>query len=352
MERLFRRPEKRAASDQIPPRSQTSVTPETAISLSAVLRSVQILATPISKMTIETFRYASGMEQKIDNPIFVNKPSLAITRRELLFQTVFDLALSGNAYWLKRFDSAGRVVDVQQLPAKSVGIDTDAFGNLKAYKYVQQTFMPAEVEHMRLIPRAGQIKGISPIETCKNDILTALDLRDYQANWLTSSGIPSGVINANRELSKDDADAITANWHAKQSTRQVAVLQNGFSYQQIALAPKDLMMVEVYSQTIQSIARLFGVPPRLLLTGIDGTSDTYTNLQDENQVFYRHTLAGYTDVISDALSNCLPRGTRVEFNFESLFRADQAARFNMWKVALDAGFMTTDEVRMKEGLNG
>ncbi len=51
-----------------------------------------------------------------------------------------------------------------------------------------------------------------------------------------------------------------------------------------------------------------------------------------------------------ALSECLPRGTRTEFNFEGLFRADMANRFNMYETAIRAGFMTTEEVRRKEGL--
>jgi phage portal protein BeeE len=59
----------------------------------------------------------------------------------------------------------------------------------------------------------------------------------------------------------------------------------------------------------------------------------------------------YTDSITDALSNCLPRGTRIEFDFEHLFKADVAARYNYYKTGIDAGFLEVDEVRTKEGLN-
>jgi phage portal protein BeeE len=59
----------------------------------------------------------------------------------------------------------------------------------------------------------------------------------------------------------------------------------------------------------------------------------------------------YTDAITDALSNCLPRGTRIEFDFEHLFKADVAARYNYYKTGIDAGFLLVDEVRNKEGLN-
>ena len=109
-------------------------------------------------------------------------------------------------------------------------------------------------------------------------------------------------------------------------------------------------MTGVATQAVQQIARMFGIPARLLLTGVDGTSDTYSNLTDENQIFLRHTLTAYTDTIADAISNCLPRGTRVEFDFSKLFAADPKSRYEMYAIALANGFMTADEVRIKEGL--
>jgi HK97 family phage portal protein len=152
-------------------------------------------------------------------------------------------------------------------------------------------------------------------------------------------------------INKAEADEVTANWHNKQQNRQVAVLGNGFDYQQIALSPRDALFTEVQDQQVQTIARLFGIPPRLLLTSVPGSSDTYSNLQDENQVFFRHTLMAYSDAITDALSNCLPRGTRAQFDFEHLFKADVAARYNYYKIAIEAGILTAEEVRTKEGLD-
>ena len=158
------------------------------------------------------------------------------------------------------------------------------------------------------------------------------------------------MMKTDKPISAEDSQVITERWHTKQSQRQVAVLGQGFEWQTVQLNPRDALFTDVQVQQVQAIARLFGIPARLLLTGVDGSSDTYTNLQDENQVFYRHTIMAYTDAISDALSECLPRGTRVEFNFEGLFRADMANRFNMYETAIRAGFMTTEEVRRKEGL--
>jgi len=356
-DRLLGRPERRAAQPTIPTRHPAVVNPTTALSLTAVYRAVQIIGTPISKMTINTYRFATGIELKVENPVLVNNPSIQQNRRDFLFQTVASLALEGNAYWLKNFGSNGQVNNLTILPASAVMPSWPKFKDgttdysTVVYDYLGTRYTEREMEHLRIFSQAGQILGVSPIASCYKDISAAIDLRDYAGNWFTAAGVPTGILKTNAMLNKEDAEVVTANWHNKQQNRQVAVLGNGFEYQQIALSPKDALFTEVQDQQVQAVARLFGVPARLLLTSVPGASDTYTNLQDENQVFYRHTLMAYTDAITDALSNCLPRGNRVEFDFEHLFKADVAARYNYYKVAIDAGILTPEEVRTKEGLD-
>ena len=341
----------RTASSSIPVRSATSASPEAALSLTAVARSIQILATPISKLDLVTKRYAGGVDVVIDNPIFVNKPNLSTNRRDFIYQTVVDLALYGNAYWLKSLDSQGRIIQVFPLPANLVSVEWANTQNVnRIYRYADNVYDETQIEHLRLMPRAGFARGLSILDLCRDDVLGALDLRDYQSNWFSSSGVPTGVIKSTRDITADDADAITAAWHTKQATRQIAVLGNGFDFSHVQLSPKDALMTEVATQSVQQIARMFGIPARLLLTGVDGTSDTYSNLTDENAIFLRHTLTAYTDTIADALSNCLPRGTRVEIDFSKLFAADPKSRYEMYAIALANGFMTIDEVRQKEGL--
>ena len=356
-QRLLGRTQERAFQPTIPSRQAALVTPSTALTLTAVYRAIQIIATPISKMTINTYRFATGIELKVENPVLVNNPSIEQNRRDFLFQTVASLALEGNAYWLKNYGSNGQVNNLTILPASAVQPSWPKFRDgttdysTVVYDYLGTRYTKREIEHLRIFSQAGVIKGFSPIETCRKDLSAAIDLRDYAGNWFTSAGVPTGVLKTNAMLNEADAAEVTANWHNKQQNRQVAVLGNGFEYQQIALSPRDALFTEVQDQQIQAVARLFGIPARLLLTSVPGASDTYTNLQDENQVFYRHTLMAYTDAITDALSNCLPRGNRVEFDFEHLFKADVAARYNYYKVAIDAGILTADEVRTKEGLD-
>jgi HK97 family phage portal protein len=345
--------ESRSATPIWPTRSDYSVGVNEALTLTAVYRSIQIIATPISKMPMQTFKYATGLEVPVENPILVNKPNYLESKRDFIFQTVVSMALDGNAFWLKSYGSNGQVNNLTLIPANAVTIRL--VNGVKHYDYQVNQDTPVattttDIQHLKLFSRVGYLRGLGPIDSCNKDISAALELRNFAANWFGQAGIPTGILKTDKPIGAEDANEITERWHAKQSERKVAVLGQGFEWQTVQLNPRDAMFTDVQVQQVQAIARLFGIPARLLLTGVDGSSDTYTNLQDENQVFYRHTIMAYTDAISDALSECLPRGTRVEFNFEGLFRADMANRFNMYETAIRAGFMTTEEVRRKEGL--
>jgi HK97 family phage portal protein len=347
--------ERRAAVPNIPVRSDTYVSTQTALSLASVYRSIQIIATPISKaLPLETYRYGGGLEVKVENPVLVNNPSLSESRKDFIFSTVTSLAINGEAFWFKSYDSRGQVNDLTALDPTAITPRLDGLNGMtgqKVFDYMGKTYTMRDIEHMRLFTTVGNLRGLGPIQAAGNDIATALDLRNFASTWFASGGVPTGVLKTGKMLTKDQADEITTNWHTKQATRQLAVLSEGFDYQAINATPQDLMFTNVAAQSTQTIARLFGVPARLLLTGVDGSSDTYTNLSDEQQTFYRHTLMGYTNAIEDALSNCLPRGNSVRFNYEGLFKADMKTRWEMYDVAL-AGqpWLTPDEVRAKEGL--
>lgn len=346
--------EKRAAQPTILTRQAAVVTPDTALTLTAVYRAVQIIATPISKMPINTYRFATGVELRIENPVLVNKPDINSNRRDFIFQTVVSLALEGNAFWFKSYGSSGQVNNLTLIPASGVGVQykdqTDITKGV-VFTYLGKTYSQNEIEHLKLFSKPGNLRGIAPIEAARADVSAALDLRDYAKNWFNSAGVPTGVLKTGQSLNQEQAEAVTANWHNKQQNRQIAVLGNGFDYQPIALSPREALFTDIVEQNIVAIARLFGIPARMLISSIPGGSDTYSNVQDEAKVFYQTTLSAYTDAISDALSNCLPRGTRVEFDWQHLFRADVAARYNYYATGIAAGFLTIEEVREKEGLN-
>ncbi len=328
-----------------PPRSQIVVNPDRATSLTTVFRSIQIIANNVAALPLQTFR----IDTPIDNPLIVNHPNISTTRRDFLYQTVSSLASWGEAFWFKQFDEYNRTINITVLHPQLVTVTQDDYGRI-TYSYKDVKYTSNEIAHLKLFSSTGTLRGVGPIQACREDIQASLDLRGYAAGWFGQAGVPTGVLTSNAALNSTQAAELRQRWLDIHNGGTVAVLGNGFQYSPVAISPKDAMFVEVMQFNVQEIGRLFGVPVSFLESGVEGSSNTYVNREEEVRNFLNNTIVGYTDVIQDALSDALPRGQRVQFKFDGLLKTNLDARFNAYSTAINAGFMTVNEVRASEGM--
>ena len=75
------------------------------------------------------------------------------------------------------------------------------------------------------------------------------------------------------------------------------------------------------------------------------------NVTAKNRQLVDEALAPYMIAIEQTLSMYLPAGTTVEFDTSVLLRGDIKERMDMYKVAIDAGIYTVEEVRAMENLD-
>lgn len=115
------------------------------------------------------------------------------------------------------------------------------------------------------------------------------------------------------------------------------------------ISPKDAQFLETQQFTTTALARLFGIPAHLMLAVVEGSSMTYQNLAQADLSFTRWTLATYYREVEEAFTSLLPRGQVARFNLDSIIRPDINTRYTAHQTALDAGFLTVDEVRSLEG---
>jgi phage portal protein BeeE len=58
----------------------------------------------------------------------------------------------------------------------------------------------------------------------------------------------------------------------------------------------------------------------------------------------------YFGVIEDAFTSLLPKGVSAKFSLDAFLRGDTLTRYNAYSTALNAGWMTINEVRELEGM--
>ena len=90
---------------------------------------------------------------------------------------------------------------------------------------------------------------------------------------------------------------------------------------------------------------------------MDLTKSSFNNIEMQSQEFLTYTLMPYINRIEAQLNLKLFRSnqlgtTFVEFNVNGLLRGDAKTRSEAYKTAITNGYMSINEVRRKENLNG
>lgn len=337
----------------IPSRDESSraVTVSDALTLSSVYRAVATIGTAVKQLSIDAYRAGEMVEPA---PPIVRNPNLDDPRAVFLEQTAISLAVAGNAYWLVDRDSSGRAVNLTVLNPHEVEPVQDDEGRVIGFQWSRRTsrLLPRDIQHLKLMRLPGRVKGLGPIQAAQAELRGALDTRDYASQWFHDSGLPSAGYwttkdTLNPQSAKSTREVLTA---ASRDREGAPVVGNGLELHPFALTPEEAQWLSVQQFDTTRVARLFGVPTSLMLAVLDGSSQSYQNVEQEIQSWISFGLAAYTTEIEHALSSLLPRGQEARFNHESLLRLDTSARYQSYSVAIASGWLRPSEVRAIEKL--
>lgn len=333
----------------IPSRSESAaeVSPNEALTLGAVYRAVSIRVAGLCQLSIDVERAG----QKIDTPSLLRRPDIDTSYRAFIEQTAVSLSLAGNAYWRIRRNERGEVTTLEVLNPHDVTIRTSKSGRVVGFAHRGYDLKREEVKHLSKLRVPGTPYGLGPIQAARADLRGAIDLRDYASKVVSTSDVPSGVLSVSSPLADGEAATIKSTWtETHGGKRGVAVLGHGTTYAATYLTPADAQFLESQRFSVIAIARLFGVPASLMLSGIDGSALTYANISQEWLGFLKWGLADDIAEIEEAFSDLLPRGQHARFNPEALLRLDTTGRYAAHESALRAGWLLPSEVREIENL--
>lgn len=124
------------------------------------------------------------------------------------------------------------------------------------------------------------------------------------------------------------------------------MLNESTKFQQLSDNAKDAQLLETRQFSLTEIANMIGLPAYYL--GAPNSSRTYSNVSEENLQLVRWSLLPWIQRVESKFTEYLPRGQFAKMNIDALLRPDTKTRYEAHKIALDAGFLTVDEVRELE----
>jgi HK97 family phage portal protein len=323
------------------------VSPERALRLSTVWGCVRLLADSVSTLPLHVYR--DDERDPLPAPPLLRRPSADHPElSDWLWATMACLLLRGNAWGLIT-DRAG----AGMLPSQVDLLDPDQVtvnesGDVPEIRVGGEVVDRGELWHVKAFPVAGSILGMSPVAYAREAIGLGLASEKYGARFFGDSAIPSGVISLDGRVGQEAAEAVYARWNAaKGGRRTLAVLGDGAKFQAVSIAPDEAQFIETQRFNVATICRLYGVAPEMM-GGETAGHEAYTSPEMRGTDFLTFTLRPWLHRLERAISTLLPRSQKAKFNAGGFVRATLRDRYEAHKVAIEAGFLTVNEVRALE----
>lgn len=320
------------------------------LQLSTVFRGVQVLQTAITGLPIVEQR---GGRDLPDVSPMVLQPDVSRSRRDFIADIVASLVLDGNAFTRIVRDWKGEIVTCEMLPPQYVTVtdesDDPARPDLR-FSYLGHAYTADDVVHSKFLNVPGRLRGLGPISAAREEIEAAQLARDYKAKFFTDGSNLKGYLRTTENVTKETAQIAKDAWKSDGTAGDIKVVGKALEYVPLDMKPADLQFLETQKFDTTQIARLLGIPASIMLAAVDGSNLTYSNIEQSWIEFADYTLAAYTGEIEEIFNRLLPRGRTAKFDWDSSQRANMADRYTAYKTAIEAGFLTVDDVRRKEGL--
>ena len=309
--------------------SGRTVSTDSALTLSAVYRAVNIKAGFISSLPFQVFRKTSkGRELVTDHPVsylLSRKPNEKMSKAVFLDRAMQHFELLGNHFAYIKKNGIGKPVEIMLLHDKDVKVIEGP--NKLVYKVNGMEDL-VSADNMIHVPNMGDgVNGKSVLSFMREDASLMMDVRDYGESFFGRGGKPAGLLTPQTQVAatqrQEMKDSFTA---AKKQGGEVA-MPYGWKYEQISIPPKDADWITTNDFAISTVARWFGVPTQKL----GDSAVKYSNVEFMGIEFLQDTMAPIAAKFENEYTNKLfslssEQDYYVEFNLDAYLRADSLSK--------------------------
>jgi HK97 family phage portal protein len=350
--------------------SGTPVTTRTALDCSVVLACVSVISNGIAQVPFRLYQKKGNTRKPAENHplywLFEEGPNPYQSQFEFRETLGLHLALTGEAFvWLVRvrgeikemYPFPPGMVNVQMDESDSLGLRSKYFVTTENGRYIE--IPEKDMWHLKW-RGYDVIRGLSPVKLAKNAIGLSLSSDKYLGTSLKNGVKPSGILTAVNDLTEEQRKRIRETWEREYSgsrnANKTIILSNDFRYQQMSMTNQDAQFVENRQFQVADLCRNWGVMPIMVFDYMKTT--TYASSE---QLFLQHkihTLDPWYRRIETSANKFLlteeqrrKEGLYFKFMDDGLLRGDAKSRAEVYRTAINSGYMTPNEVRALSEMN-
>jgi HK97 family phage portal protein len=341
------------------------VGPYLAENLSAVFACVRCISETLATLPVRIYRKeADARYLAPDHPvarIFGRAPNSLQTSVEFLEQMTAHCLLRGNAYAEIERDNRGAPVALWPLHPDTVSVLRVTRSRGVLYDVTDpaggtRRLLSDEIFHLKDRSDDGVV-GKSRLQRARETFGIALATETHAANVFRNSASLSGVLMHPENIGYEGAQRLAADfkraYQGPDKAGEIAILEENMRWQAISVSPEATELLASRQFSIETIARIFRVPPPCVG---DLSRATYSNVEELGRWFYQNTLTPWLVKWERTIERSLfsdegRRNYEVEFDADLLIRANLLERFQAYRIAREIGLNSANELRKYENLN-
>lgn len=372
--RLLGRTEKRTVNGweqwlPTPTLSGITITPETALSLTAVYRCVDIISSEIASLPICVYENlpTGGRRPDYDDPrsdLIRFEPSAELTAYAFWETIVSHACLYGNGMAAITRAWDGTPLGFTLLDARTTIVKRaddgqifyEATTELGDDRSIKQRFISDNVLHIKNIGYSGVV-GYSPIRLAQESIANLAAAEKAASAAFGQSGTFVGMFKVpddwDEEARKKFRESFNRQHQGPYNYAKIGVIDQSTDYMPLKISLEDLQYMEQRKFGVGEVARLFGVPNHMVG---DLDNATYSNIEEENLQFVQRTLKKWVNRVESECNKKLftrdERRTRyVQFDMNGVLRGNSASQMAWFDGIISKAAMSVDEFCHAVGLN-
>ena len=345
---------------QGPTTSGISVTETSALGMTAVWRAVNLISGVCAGLPLHAYvapedevrRRVPGTSQAAR---LLAMPHPDVPPFEFWESVYAQVALWGNAYLRKLRNQNGQIQELWPIHPARVKAGRTSDTGVKVYEVDggEQVFTDAEILH---IPGFGYdgICGVSPIRFMRQAVGLGLAAEKYGAALFGNGSLASGILQTEQRLAPGAADVLAKRWAGKaaglDNAHNVVVLDQGAKFQQLSIPPEDAQFIESRRFQTTEVARMFGIPPHMLME-TEASTSWGTGIEQQSIGWNVYDLKRWYTRVEQRLTMMLrPANVFAAYSAEGLLRGDSAARAAFYTQMFHLGVFSTNDIRKLENL--
>jgi len=251
------------------PGSGRIVDEDTALSLSAVWRCIEILSTSIAGMPRGIRRLTDkGVEPVLNHPANILLKRMAnpfMTSLEWNEWVMVGVLLNGNSFSIIQRNGASKPIALIPIETAEPFLSEDKLFYKVKINNKEQIFRAQDIFHVKGLSTNG-IWGRSVLKTHRENLGLSLSAQQYGREFYDKSATPDGYIKMPGKLTEEAQKNLADSWinTIGLGKNRIGVLDAGMEFKQLSIAPEDAQYLGTRKFQKNEIATIFGIPSHMI----------------------------------------------------------------------------------------